>query len=59
MADISIGLRPVLSCPKLGLEPKFHDHGTFDGFGKHGQTDRQTDRQTRFMFYMYRCNLLI
>ena len=29
-----IGLRHVLSWPKLGLEPKFHDPGTFDGFGK-------------------------
>ena len=29
-----IKLRPVLSWPKLGLEPKFHDPGTFGGFGK-------------------------
>ena len=34
-----IGLRHVLSWPKLGLEPKFHDAGTFGGFGK--QTHRQ------------------
>ena len=40
-----IGHRHVLSSPKLGLEPKFHDPGTFGGFGKRGQTDRQTDRQ--------------
>ena len=28
-----IGLRHVLSWPKLGLEPKFHESGTFGGFG--------------------------
>ena len=28
----------------LGLEPKFHEAGTFGGFGKHGP-DRQTDPQ--------------
>ena len=38
-----IGLRHVLSWPKLGLEPKFHDPGTFSGFGKRGQT--HTHRQ--------------
>ena len=27
-----IGLRHVLSWPKLGLEPKFHDPGTFLAF---------------------------
>ena len=27
-----------LSWPKLGLEPKFHESGTFGGFGKRGQT---------------------
>ena len=36
-----IRLRHVLSWPKPGLEPKFHDPGTFGGVGKHGQTDRQ------------------
>ena len=39
-----IGLRHVLSWPKLGLEPKFHDPGTFGGFGKRGHTDTQTDK---------------
>ena len=29
-----MGLRSDLSWPKLDLEPKFHDHGTFGGFGK-------------------------
>ena len=29
-----IGLRHVLSWPKLGLEPKCHESGTFGGFGK-------------------------
>ena len=33
-----LGLRHVLSWPKLGLEPKFHESGTFDGFGKRGQS---------------------
>ena len=36
-----IGLRHILSWPKLGLEPKFHDPGTFGGFGKRKQTDIQ------------------
>ena len=35
-----IGLRHVLSWPKLGLAPKFHDPGTFGGFGKRGHTDK-------------------
>ena len=39
-----IGLRSDLSWPKLGLEPKFHDPGTFGGFGKRGHTDTQTDK---------------
>ena len=33
-----IGLRHVLSWPKLGLEPKVHESGTFDGFGKREQS---------------------
>ena len=45
-----IRLRHVLSWPKLGLEPKCHDPGTFGGFGKRGQTNKHT----RFMFYKYR-----
>ena len=47
---LKIGLRSDLSWPKLGLEPKFHEPGTFGGFGKR----EQTDTQTRFMFYKYR-----
>ena len=39
-----IGLRHVLSWSKLGLEPKFHDIGTFGGFGKRGHTHRQTHK---------------
>ena len=31
---LKIGLRHVLSWPKLGLEQKFHETGTFGGFGK-------------------------
>ena len=27
---------------KIGPEPKFHDPGTFGGFGKRGQTDTHT-----------------
>merc|ERR1712244_105696 len=33
-----IGLRHVLSWPKLGLEPKFHESGTFGGLGKREQS---------------------
>ena len=32
-----IGLSSDLSWPKLGLEPKCHDAGTFGAFGKHRQ----------------------
>ena len=39
-----IGLRSDLSWPKLGLEPKFHEPGTFGGFGKREQTYTQTDK---------------
>ena len=46
-----IGLRHVLSWPKLGLEPKFHESVTFGGFGNR----EHTDIQTRFIFYKYRC----
>ena len=45
-----IGLSHVLSWPKLGLEPKFHEPGTFGGFGNR----EHTDRHKRFMFYKYR-----
>ena len=38
MKNSKIGLRHVLSWPKLGLEPKVHESGTFDGFGKRGQS---------------------
>ena len=41
---LKIGPRHVLSWPKLGLEPKFYDPGTFGGSGKRRQTDRQTDK---------------
>ena len=40
-----IGLRHVLSWPKLGMEPKFHEPGTFGGFGKREQTYKHTDIQ--------------
>ena len=39
--NFEIGHRHVLSWPKVGLEPKFHYPGTFGGFGKRAQTDRQ------------------
>ena len=38
---LKIGLRSDLSWPKVGLEPKFHDPGSFGGFAKRGQTHRQ------------------
>ena len=38
---LKIGLRSDLSWLKEGLEPKFHEPGTFGGFGKREQTDRQ------------------
>ena len=38
---LKIGLRSDLSWPTVGLEPKFHDPGTFGGFGKREQTYRQ------------------
>ena len=47
---MKIGLRSDLSWPKVGLEPKFHEPGTFGGFGNR----EHTDRHTRFMFYKYR-----
>ena len=34
---MKIGLRCDLSWPKLSLAPKFHDPGTFGGFGKRKQ----------------------
>ena len=43
---LKIGLRSDLSWPKVGIESKFHDPGTFGGFGKRGQTYRHV-----FMFY--------
>ena len=33
--------RANLSWPKVGLEQKYHEPGTFGGFGKREQTDRQ------------------
>ena len=47
---LKIGLRSDLSWAKVGLEPKFHDPGSFGGFGKR----EQTYIHTRFMFYKYR-----
>ena len=39
-----IGLQHVLSWPKVGLVPKFHDPGTFGGFGKREHTNKHTDK---------------
>ena len=36
---LKIGLRSDLSWPKVGPEPKFHEPGTFGGFGKREQTE--------------------
>ena len=33
-----VGLRHVLIWSKLGLEPKFHETGTFRGLGKRAQS---------------------
>ena len=54
-----LGLRHVLSWPKLGTEPTFYETGTIDGFRKRAQIlsdiqRKQTDRHTRFMIYKYR-----
>ena len=38
---LKIGLRSDLSWPKLGLEQNLHEPGTFGGFGKREQTNRQ------------------
>ena len=38
---LTIWLPHVLSWPKLGLEPKCHDAGSFGGFGKCEHTDKQ------------------
>ena len=48
-----IGLRSDLSWPKLGLEPKFHEPGTFGGFGKREQTHTHTDRQDSCFISIY------
>ena len=45
-----IGIRHVLSWPKLGLESKFRGAGTFGGFGK----GEQTDIHTILVFNKYR-----
>ena len=39
---MKIELRSDPGWPKLGLEPKFHEPGTFGGFRKCEQTDRHT-----------------
>ena len=36
----TIGLRHVLSWPKLELGPKLHDPRNFGSFGKRGHTDK-------------------
>ena len=41
---LKIGLRSDLSWAKVGLEPKYHEPGSFGGFGKREQTNRQTDK---------------
>ena len=38
MNNSKIRLRRVLSWPKLGPKPKFHDAGTFGGFRKRAQS---------------------
>ena len=41
---LKIGLRNDLSWPKVGLEAKFIEPGTFGGFGKREQTNTHTDK---------------
>ena len=41
-----IGLRHILNWPKWRLEPKFHDAGTFCGFGKREDTHIHIVRHT-------------
>ena len=43
---LKIRLRSDLSWPKVGLEPKFHEPGTF----RKTRKNTQTHRQTRFVF---------
>ena len=38
---LKIGLNHISSWPKVGLEPKFYDRGTFGGFGT--RTNIQTN----------------
>ena len=42
MKNSKIGLCHFFSWPKLGLEPKCHDTGTFGGFGKRAQNVSDT-----------------
>ena len=37
---LKIGLRHVLSWPKIGIEPNIHDAGSFGGFGKCEETNK-------------------
>ena len=54
-----IGLPHVLSWPKLGLDSKFHDPGTFGGFGKHEQTHTQSRYNTEMSHFQNgRCHHL-
>ena len=48
-----IRLHSVLSWPKIGIEPKFHEDVTSGGWDYRGQTDRQTT----FLNYICRCLL--
>ena len=41
---LKIGLRSDLSWPKVGLESKSHEPGTFGGLGKREQTNTHTDK---------------
>ena len=49
MKNEKIGFRHILSWPKIGLQPTFHDAETFGGF-RNADKQTQTHTQTRFMF---------
>ena len=46
---MKIGLRHVLSWPKIGLEPQCHEAGTFGGFGKRQQTHKIQEYRYRYI----------
>ena len=59
MKNSKIGLRHVLSGPKLCLESKFNDPGTFGCFGEHEQTHTPSRYNTEMSHFQNgRCHHL-